>query len=112
MAARSEAVQGMAGAARLRAPPQRHGPKPLGYSEIAISPFNPDQLVHASDSHCMVQRNDVVTLASPEQNPGWLRQTASVRLSSGCAVVMEREDSSQVELMHMLQVIAARPFTY
>ena len=105
MAAQGAAVHGMASAARLRSLPQRHAPKPLGYSEIAVSPFNAEHLVHVSDGDRMVQPHDVVVLASPSDNPvGWLRQTASVRLSSGCAVIMEHEEPSQVDLMHMLQV--------
>ncbi len=75
-----------------------------GYSEIAISPFDPAQLVHASGSDRNAQSRDLVMLPSPASNAEWIRQTASVRLSSGCAVTVALESTSAVPLMHMLQV--------
>lgn len=75
-----------------------------GYSEIAISPFDPAQLVHASGSDRNAQSRDLVILPSPASNAEWIRQTASVRLSSGCAVTVALESTSAVPLMHMLQV--------
>jgi hypothetical protein len=78
--------------------------KRKGYCEIAISPFDHAQLVHARGDGRSSQSH-VVMLPSPAGNPNWIRQTASVRLSSGCAVIVAPEEISGVPLMHMLQVI-------
>ena len=78
--------------------------KRKGYCEIAISPFDHAQLVHARGDGRPSQSH-VVMLPSPAGNPNWIRQTASVRLSSGCAVIVAPEETSGVPLMHMLQVV-------
>ena len=97
---------GLPSASRPSAPSQRPVPKHKGFCEIAISPFDPAQLVHASDSDKRAHPHDVVRLPSPSiaSDQGWIRQNTSVRLSSGCAVIVEREFTSNVDLMHMLQV--------
>jgi hypothetical protein len=93
-------------ASRPSNPSQRPAPKNKGFCEIAVSPFDPSQLVHASDSDKRSQKHDVVRLPAPSHvaDAGWIRHNTNVRLSSGCAVIMERDVSSDVDLMHMLQV--------
>jgi hypothetical protein len=83
--------------------------KRKGFCEIAVSPFDPAQLVHGGGDDKRAANHDELILPSsvslptpPESNTDWIRQTASVRLSSGCAVVVAPE--SGVPLMHILQV--------
>jgi hypothetical protein len=91
---------------RPSAPSQRPVPKYKGFCEIAISPFDSSHSAHANDADKRSQKHDVIKLPSPSHvsDAGWIRQNTSVRLSSGCTVIMERDDASNVDLMHMLQV--------
>jgi hypothetical protein len=70
------------------------------FCEIAISPFKSSHKENEGQTR-------VISLPAHEGGAMWLKwQSVSVRLSSGCAVIMEREVESEVDLMHMLQVIA------
>ena len=75
------------------------------WCEIAISAFDPLQSVHASDDHGQLRRLGEGTIELPAaagDAVAWIRQAATARLSSGCAVTME--PNAGVDLMHMLQV--------
>jgi hypothetical protein len=80
--------------------------KRKGFCEIAVSPFDPAHLVHTGGDDRRAPNHDELILgALPPtlgSNAEWIGQTASVRLSSGCAVIVAPE--SGVPLMHMLQV--------
>ena len=80
--------------------------KRKGFCEIAVSPFDPAHLVHTGGDDRRAPNHDELILgALPPtlgSNAEWIGQTASVRLSSGCAVIVAPE--AGVPLMHMLQV--------
>ena len=77
------------------------------WCEIAISSFDPAHSVHAGFDNRQPHDPSFETIelhAVASDAAGWMRKTASARLSSGCAVMMESEARADVDLMHMLQV--------
>lgn len=110
----AHASGGLLTAPRPSAPYQRAAPRYKGFCEIAISPFDTSQLVHASDGDRRSQKHDVVRLPPPEHvsDASWIRHTTNVRLISGCTVLMERDIASNVDHMHMLQVPQQHAFVF